>query len=355
LIGLIAGGCFCCCRYYLDLCGGLEPNPDGYSNRQRNILKLLLFINSAFIIAMILLGIVGNSNFAGAINLFVNQLDTEAQKEKTVIESIQPRLDQVNYNRTELRAFVDLVTSGGASTIQNSETGKTYLSDNELYRLLILGFTYAFALLAIVMGVVSAIFSQGRISIATAFLCFWCIFMFWFNISIHFTGSVLMADLCYDIVEVTIEVRLQERIDSQGKDYGGIDSILHCIDWTNTQRTYEWADELIGDATNSSLLILQKSINGTATVNDTANYNKMQSDIMLLQGTELDILYVRDCRWLLPVFEPIQPQICGSQLSGIIIIWATSFVCSLLFIIQTVFQVMGLKRFPKSNSDTGFF
>jgi len=217
------------------------------------------------------------------------------------------------------------------------------------FRLLILGFTDGFVVLAVIIGVFAAFFSKGKPSMIAAFISFFAIFMTWFNVAVHFPFSVVVADLCYDTFDYTIEQRIIDRDNSYGVIYQGLDTFIHCASWNYTNDTYFWADQLRTEA------IQQQQALGNSTGLNSTVYNQLQATIDILESTEVDCLYVRECRWLLNAFEPFQTgDLCTQKLEGCVIVWATSFVTGILLIGFTVATILGCKRFPESD-DYDFF
>jgi len=271
-------------------------------------------------------------------------------KESTIIESIEPRLYQVDtLNQTAYKGYVPALTRDGPKTQTEAERGQDYIADNDLFRLLILGFTDAFVLLALGVGIVSAIISRGTPSMAAAFLGFFSIFMTWFNLALHLPISVVVADLCYDSLNYGIEARLIDRDNSLGNNYGVLSEIATCASWVNSNSTFYWIDELKTEAIQQ-----QEQMRNSSNFNTTA-YNQLQANIDILESAQLDTLYVRQCRWMIPALSPLQTtDICSQKLEGVVIVWATSFVVGVLMIPFTVLSIMGYKRFPKQLDD-GFF
>jgi len=183
-------------------------------------------------------------------------------------------------------------------------------------------------------------------------LTFLTMFVVWVNFAVHFPASVAMSDVCYDVVVSPLEAKIEQRIADGGK-YGGLDFVLHCPDYNNTLLTNDWAIELINDTMTQQNNTLQQP-NGTLTQNDTDIYNQLQSQIDELANIQADTLFAGQCRWLLYVFAPLQNSLCGSTLTGLVIVWACSFVQSIFLIFFTILAIMGFKRFS-AQEDDGFF
>jgi len=185
-----------------------------------------------------------------------------------------------------------------------------------------------------------------------AYVSFFAIFGLWVNIAVHFPVSIAISDVCYDAIDYGIENRLNDRNNSLGQNYGVLSDIMDCASWNNSNRTYGYALELQQTAMSEQQAILNQSV---ISANDSERYAQLQAQIEILEGVEVDSLYVRNCQWILTVLDqPITNEICGSRLNGIVIVWAASFVLSLLLIPYTVFGIMGYKRFGKPK-DEGFF
>jgi len=191
-------------------------------------------------------------------------------------------------------------------------------------------------------------------SMITAYVGFFGIFLLWINLALHLPVSVVFADLCYDISTVTVDARLQERIDNLGANYSNsvLNGICYCPSFSNVNNTYAYALDL-----QQQLEMQQQEITNQSVINatDAALYYHLQAQINRLGDVEQDALYVRDCRWLLNVLEPIRNEMCGERLSGAVLIWAASFVLSVLLIPLVVAGIMGYKRFSSAVVDDGFF
>jgi len=313
-----------------------------------------VFVNAACLVILIILGIVGNSMFAPGINTLTSHVEEEAHKQSELLGSIEPRLQAINENRTNLRGYVAALSRGKTDTIDNSESGRQYVSDNDLYRLLILGFCYAFILVSVLLSLVAAIFNMSSPAMIAAFIGFFSIFMVWFVLAVHFPVSVVVADMCNDIVEFTIEARVEEIQMDQGSHYAdsGMDDICWCPNWGHGNRTYFWAEELKQEAITRQ----EELLNATEPLNSTeiAEFDRLQQQIATLEEIQVDTLYVRDCRWLLPSLNPLRDSVCSQNLSGAVLIWATAFVLSIMLIPWTIMNIMGFKRFPVFVDD-GFF
>jgi len=353
-VSLIAAVSFCCCRYYLDLCGGIEAKESGYSVRERVLVKVFIFILAVFLMVIIIAGLIGNTQFDPGLKTFFDNLQNESEIQATIIESIQPRLLEVDYNQTMLKGFVAAVNYTASTTVQDGQKGRNYLTETDSGRLAILGLSFGCVIIAILTGCIAAIFNLPKLSMITAFLSFFGIFLLWINVALHLPVSMVVADVCYDTIDVTIQVRLAERITDQGTNYSNsaLDGICYCGGWDNLNKTYGYAEDL-----RLQYLEQQQGIENQSSIsqNDIQTYYDLQSKIDILESVEEDSLYVRDCDWLLAVFDPVQDKMCGEQLSGIVLIWASSFVLSILLIPYTIFAIMGFKRFSRVVVDDGFF
>lgn len=65
----------------------------------------------------------------------------------------------------------------------------------------------------------------------------------------------MYLDMCYDLGEFTVNNRLEQRIEraQMNESYGGLDDILHCLNFENCQLTYEWAVQLQNEVIRQSL------------------------------------------------------------------------------------------------------
>jgi len=271
----------------------------------------------------------------------VNTVDSEAKIQSGYLESIEPVLDNLS-NYTSLKHYVHSVTEEGTTTTNNADNGRRYLANNDVYRLLVLGFGWGLMCLCVALGLVASFLRTSKISMLAGLLSFLAILLMWIIIALHFPISVLVADVCYDAEVYTIEQRLQDRINTQGNNYEAIDSILHCPRWNITMETIGWADQLYNDT--------EKQLS-TANATEAAI---LTQQLQQLNQTIQTLFYVRDCNWTLTVFDQVKDSMCGKQLTGLVILWATAFVISLLMIGWTVLGIVGAKRLPVLV-DEGFF
>ena len=69
--------------------------------------------------------------------------------------------------------------------------------------------------------------------------------LIWVNISVHFSISVVVSDVCYDVYQYTIPVwlvlcfvltslkrRMEDRYDNG--TYGGLNDFIRCVSFNNT-------------------------------------------------------------------------------------------------------------------------
>jgi len=298
------------------------------------------------------LGIIGNSLFAPGINVLATQVETEGQKESDLVKGIEPRLQAISENRTDLRGYVHALSHQYQETLDKSEAGRNYVANNDLYRLLILGFCYAIILVSILLTIIAAIFNMSTPAMISAFIGIFSFFMVWFVLAVHFPVSVLVSDFCNDVVQVTVEARVDELGKDQGEIYStsGMNDLCFCASWHHANDTFYWAEELKQEAEQRQEQIL----NSTSPSNSSSEYNMLTQEIQTLDLIQIDTLYVRDCRWLLPALNPLKNSVCGDNLSGVVLIWATSFVLSVFLIPWIIMNIMGFKRFPVFVDD-GFF
>jgi len=199
-------------------------------------------------------------------------------------------------------------------------------------------------MVTVIIGAVAAIFSLGKPSMAAAFLAFFCIFLTWFNLGLHLPLSAAVSDFCYDVFDYGIEQRLTDLDVTKGTNYGGLDDILKCPRWDLCNITFEYARELRQQQ--------QEGQNMSTTTQQSAQY---QANIDILDNLLVEVLYLKQCRWLINVFEPLKSRgFCEIKFGGVVAIWASSFVISLLMIPFAIASIMGFKRFPRAEDD-GFF
>jgi len=277
----------------------------------------------------------------------VNAVTPQAQIVSDLAVSIQPRLEQINANRTALRGFVPFVARIGGDTTDAAKNTKSYIAENNLWRVVLLGFTWTLVLVTCIMLVTASLTNIAKLSMMAAFVGFITMFMLWVTMALHFSLSMVLADFCYDIVEFPLEGRVQERADSQGLNYGGMDDICSCPGsngWKFVNETYGFALELENDTMTQLKTTPQNS----------TEYVALLNNIPLLQQIQADCVYLRDCRWILPALQPLGKNMCGKFLEGAVAVWATSFVIWLLMIPFVILGILGFKRFPVFV-DEGFF
>eukprot|EP01118_Nematostelium_gracile_P005806 TRINITY_DN1852_c0_g1_i2.p1 TRINITY_DN1852_c0_g1~~TRINITY_DN1852_c0_g1_i2.p1 ORF type:complete len:389 (-),score=77.23 TRINITY_DN1852_c0_g1_i2:215-1381(-) len=302
-VAIIAAISFTLFRFCFNMCGGKKPTRN-YTVREKRILKISLGILSLVILIVMALGLMGNTAFDKAINIMTTSIQDRSVVVQNIVESVEPRLNQVNANRTAFKGFVPALTRDGPIIAENAARGKKYIGDNDLFRLLILGFNDAFIFLAIIFAVVSASLNKRVLSMVAAYLGFFSIFMCYFNTSVNLALSVVVADLCHDTLEYGLEQRIIDRDDSRGNNYGGLENLIHCPSWSNSNRTYFWALDLREDATRQ-----------IAETNSTTLRTKLRRDIEILDDVAADCIYLRQCRWILDALRPLSDTtICTHQM-----------------------------------------
>jgi len=349
-VSLIVGILFCIFRHF-DKCGGKDSRDSGYSTAERNLTKTFIIIFGLLQITLIGVGCYGNSQFEPGFTAFFNQASSEAQMQSNLITSVFPRLQNITARTSNVAAVADFDNDGHLTTDQ-ALAGKTYIVGNDIFRLAILGVSYALVAIVSLMGAVAAIFNLPKVSMFAANLGFLTMFVVWVNFAVHFPASVAMSDVCYDVIVSPLEAKIEQRI-ADGGQYGGLDFVLHCPDYNNTLLTNAWANDLIIE----NIMLQDMAVNntnGTVTENETLTYNLLELQIDELANIQADLLFAGQCRWLLYVFAPLQTSLCGSTLTGLVIVWASSFVQSLFLIFFILLAIMGYKRFS-SQEDDGFF
>jgi len=349
-VSLIVGILFCIFRHF-DKCGGKDSRDSGYSTAERNLTKTFIIIFGLLQITLIGVGCYGNSQFEPGFTEFFNQASSEAQKQSDLIESIFPRLQNITARTSNVQAVGDFDNDGHITT-DRVLAGKTYIVGNDIFRIAILGVSYALVAIVSILGGVAAIFNLPKVSMFAANLSFLTMFVVWVNFAVHFPASVAMSDVCYDVVVSPLEAKIEQRI-ADGGQYGGLDFVLHCPDYNSTLGTNAWANQLIIESIIKQDMAVNNT-NGTITQNETMTYNFLEFQIEELANVQADTLFAGQCRWLLYVFAPLQTSLCGSTLTGLVIVWACSFVQSIFMIIFTFLAIMGYKRFS-SQEDDGFF
>jgi hypothetical protein len=81
---------------------------------------------------MVIVGLVGNSQFHP--NDFFDTCSDQAKTEKARIESIQPILDQIDYNLTESKTFVSRLTKVGNETVHTVHNARSVVGDKNVWR-----------------------------------------------------------------------------------------------------------------------------------------------------------------------------------------------------------------------------
>jgi len=338
----LVGLCFCMFRWSFDLCGSVHPNRGGYSPKERRIVKIMVFVMGLLMLPMIVLCAVGNERFAPLIDNFVDNLQDRAQVQYDLIAPIYPALLEVNETETLRYEPADIVNAGANNTLKNADNGESYIRDNNLYRLIIFGFVIGFLCLVVILGTAGAIFNVHGLSLFVGLFSFFVLFLVWVNISIHFSLSVVVADVCYDVYDYTIPRRMDDRYNDNGT-YGGLNDFIRCVSFDNTQITIGLAQELM----QQNIDYLNSTTNSTLAAQYQYNIDLMNSTIYRLN----DVL---NCTWVETVFTPIQSEMCDKNLTGVIYVWASSFVLSILLIPMIILNIMGWKRFRRQDGG-GFF
>jgi len=352
ILAIFVGISFCCCRYFCDLCGGKEPRDSGYSKAERNVVKALLIIDVLLFVALIVIGCIGNAAFAPGLNNFFANVEAGTPDQAALLRSIEPRLLSVT-NRTNLKGYVSALTGDANQTEASTESAKSVIGSNDAIRLSVLGITYGIIALAGLLGVIAAIANIPRLSMLAAGFGFFAFFLCWLNLAIHFPVSVMVSDLCYDIKVKTLDGIIQTRTDRISNPDGAINLLIHCPNVNNSIRTYGWAQQLINESMVAQVALLTAD-GGNLTLNDSLEYNRLESQINFLAVIQQDVLFIRDCRWLEYTLNPIADDICDKYLNGLIYIWGVSVTHSLLLIPFIVLAIVGFKRFTKVDAGAFF-
>jgi len=290
--------------------------------------------------------------FAPGLANFFSSVEQETPAQVALLKSIEPRLVAIT-NRTNLKGYVAAMTGDGNATEDITNSAKSLIGDNDSARLSVLGITYGFIALAGLLGVIAAIGNIPRLSMGSAGLGFFAIFLCWINFSIHFPVSVMVSDLCYDLKVTTLDGIISNRTAAIRNPIAAINLVVHCPNVNNSIRTYGWAQQLINESmvSQNNIVILS---GGNLTLNDSINYNLLENQINELGLIQQDVVFVRDCRWMEFVFDPVSDPICGDNLTGLVYIWASSFVHSILLIPFVILAIVGFKRFTKVDAGAFF-
>lgn len=87
---------------------------------------------------------------------------------------------------------------------------------------------------------------------------------------------------------------------------------MYCISWSNANKTYWYAEDLRQERLLEQEILLNKT--GFLTPDEEAELQKLQEEIDLLEETQANTLYARDCLWYLNVFHPMAKDTCGKHL-----------------------------------------
>ncbi len=121
-------------------------------------------------------------------------------------------------------------------------------------------------------------------------------------ISVMVSNESKMAYL-QDTNSYTIARRLQDRINANGTNYGGLNDLLYCPRWRDADLTYLYTFELQG--------LLQGQQNSTS---DQTIINALQVEIDTLTALQPVVKDARDCTWISDVFSPYDDLVCNSYL-----------------------------------------
>eukprot|EP01119_Soliformovum_irregulare_P012468 TRINITY_DN3243_c0_g1_i1.p1 TRINITY_DN3243_c0_g1~~TRINITY_DN3243_c0_g1_i1.p1 ORF type:complete len:441 (+),score=59.26 TRINITY_DN3243_c0_g1_i1:201-1523(+) len=348
VISIVVGIAFCSFRFCFNKCGGVHPNPEGYSQRQKFFLRIAIFVNAALIIAMIVVGLVGSTMFQPAVDTLSQSVRDNSPKQENILSTVVSRLYAINPNASALWQPLGRLSPDYVSNTKSaSDTGTNYLQQITLYRLLLLGFTFGMVLVVVVLGVISTIFRWAKPIMCSGLVGFFVIMMLWFNLGTHFVFSVTLADLCNDMNGVGIPQRLADRTLNMGQNYSnsGLSELCFCPGWLNCEKTYNLTLIFYGRIST------QRDNLDQSDPNYAQNYNNLTMQLQNVAGIQTDLYYARDCLWINDVFAPMHNQ-CDSPVQGVIMVWATSFVLSVLLIVWIVSMILGYKRFQESE---GFF
>jgi len=337
----IVGIVYCCLRF---VCWKEEEEKGEEPNRTDRIRIVVIFIVFSLIfLAMIIIGLIGNSYFQPAMTNFFNSVYQESITEKARIDLFQPIFDSINYNLTQSMGFVAALNSYGQITINSALNGKNDVGDNNIWRLVILGITYGVVGIIIILSNLGIILKNGKLSLAAGIIGFLAMFLTWINFGIHFPFSVVVADMCYDIEEYGIQQRLDDRLATNGTNYGGLNDLLACPSWRDSFLTYEYTFVLENN--------IQIEIDGTSNETQISEY---QSQINLLTAIRPIAYNLTECEWIVDVLNPYGNLMCGNYLNGLVIIWASNFVIFVFLIPYTVFAIKGYRILDGKDRD-GFF
>jgi hypothetical protein len=342
VLAVLVGILFCCLRHCCDLCGGVDPTEENYSRKNKLTVKILLLVTSICLLAMIAVGIVGDVQFNPAIDNFANQVQVEAVNESALISSIKPLLDSIDLNGTQSKGFVTDLNQDANLTTNAANEGKTYLNDINLYREILLGFTWAVVLICIILASIGTFGDYGTPSLVAGYISFFGIFLIWFSFSVNFSLSVVMSDLCYDVEVYSIESCLENRVQTNGS-YGVLGEICHCTNFVSTENTLIWTKYLESQ--------VEQQINSTTNQTELFILNEQLAELQIIAG---DLVYLKNCTWLISVFEPIGNTMCYNNMNGLVLLWGSCAALAFLMIPFTILSIMGYKRFMK-DSDYGFF
>jgi len=337
IIGII----YCCVRFACKNKEDDDVSDDERPSKKQTIISLL--ITSLILVVMVILGLIGNGYFQPAMTDLFNKAAQEAQTQRARLESAEPVFDEINLNLTLLRGYVPVFNDDGKVTTDNVGKGQTSVGNNNQYRLIGLGFTYAFVGLIVVLTIVAMIFKLGKVSLAAGLLGFFAMFLTWISFGLHFSFSVVSADLCFDTASYTITRRISDYVAANGTNYGGLNDLLHCPRWRDADLSYQYTFELQVD--------LEQQQNATSDPNTIAALQVKIDNLAALQPVIKD---ARDCVWIESVFAPFADNVCNSYLTGLVMVWATNFIISVVLIPHTVFSIRGFLAYSGENKD-GFF
>jgi hypothetical protein len=366
-------------------------NDEGASSTVQLAVRIALVVLPVCILIVMIIGIVGNSYMGPGQTFFREQLASEAEDNAQLYTTLVPAVDTTtlgvnwrgsgrSFSATYLTLSKTLVEGDGVGVEDLADEGVDLLARSETGRVVTFAIVWVFAAVGVLISCATAAFAKSELSQATALCSFLLVGCLATNIAGHFVINVVLSDMCFDIRQYKgdeapkgVLARLNdrfiaeenERVTGEETPIPYVDVVIYdqwckCPNFNNTHNVISAVrDKLLNDTivaynTDPAYNCSSCCSGLDCTACGVATCTSLSNDIILINGTLLDTLtYLHRCEWVSRVFDNRLANsesecdgdecggLCGTVITGLVMIYVTSFVMGILFCILGCVGIYG--------------
>eukprot|EP00033_Pygsuia_biforma_P002263 GCRY01002508.1.p1 GENE.GCRY01002508.1~~GCRY01002508.1.p1 ORF type:complete len:662 (+),score=162.03 GCRY01002508.1:143-2128(+) len=341
VLSLLIGCCFICGRVIcrMNCCGAGSPKKN-YSNKERNVYRILMVVVCLAIAVCVNIGwgsnedvTTGTTDFMDAFIKGVNETVGAINTVYSVMSSTMYELDSTKNNLVSFRFDNSIVSDVGSVVddlvkVQDDvmDYRNTILDDFDSIRKDVIYAIYSFCLIFAALYGVAAILRIGKLSLCTALLQFLPMFLIFLLYALHSVSTVFLADVC---VQVDIFVYGSDTSSDSAAEF----LEQNCVSVESLADTVATANDQIAQTRDD----IQAN---------NAFADQLNAQIDRLQASVDAIEELTSCSIVKEALVAAEETLCNDVIDAFVFLYVTQLVIGILFFVTLFLGVRGVKRFP---------